>query len=120
MGIVEFRWASAREAAIIAAARIGPNKRSGQGGQGVRTVEQLNSLLAVAESLGYGIRFEWLGGRTGGACEIAGKRWLFVDLALNPVEQLDQVTEALRQDAAIHTAKVPPAAREALGLRKAA
>ena len=86
----------------------------------MHTVELLAQALDVAESLGYGIRHEWLGGATGGVCEIAGKRWLFVDLALNPIEQLDQVTEALRQDTRIHSAALPGALSERLGLRHAA
>ncbi len=86
----------------------------------MHTVELLDRALAVAESLGYGIRHEWLGGRSGGRCEIAGKRWLFVDLALNPIEQLDQVIEALRQDPAIFTVAIPVELRDCLGLRKSA
>jgi hypothetical protein len=86
----------------------------------MHTVELLEHALSVAESLGYGIRHEWLGGGSGGVCEFAGKRWLFVDLALNPIEQLDQVVEALRHDVRIHSALMPDALREQLGLRRAA
>jgi hypothetical protein len=86
----------------------------------MHTIELLAQALNVAESLGYGIRHEWLGGGTGGVCEIAGKRWLFVDLALNPLEQLDQVATALREDVRIHSAPMPPTLRDWLGLRRAA
>jgi hypothetical protein len=86
----------------------------------MHTVELLEKALALAESLGYGIRHEWLGGATGGTCEIAGKRWLFVDLALNPLEQLNQVTEALRCDVRIYPARMPDELREQFELRKAA
>jgi hypothetical protein len=60
------------------------------------TVQLLEVALAVARSAGYEVRMEWLGGQTGGACEVAGRRWLFVDLALSPAEQLEQVVVALR------------------------
>jgi len=73
----------------------------------MHTVELLSRALLVAESLGYEIRHEWLGGGSGGACEFSGKKWLFVDLALNPVEQFEQVIEALRRDPAIHTVSMP-------------
>ena len=54
----------------------------------MHTVELLEEALAVAEQLGFAIRHEWMGG-TGGACEIAGKLWLFVDLSLTTDEQLE-------------------------------
>jgi hypothetical protein len=84
------------------------------------TVEMLYQMLALAESMGYGIRHEWLGGQRGGICEFSGRKWLFVDLALNPVEQLEQVTEALRQDPRIHLVDLPYALREPLGVRRCA
>jgi hypothetical protein len=86
----------------------------------MHTVEQLEQSLALAERLGYGIRHEWLGGAGGGACQFAGRKWLFVDLALSVIEQLDQVNEALRDDPALHLVAVPPALESALGLRRAA
>lgn len=58
-------------------------------------VEKLERLLAEAAQRGFVVRHEWLGGRGGGACEIAGRKHLFVDLALSTAEQLGQVTEAL-------------------------
>jgi hypothetical protein len=59
-------------------------------------VELLEQLLAQAVSKGYIVRQEWLGGRTGGVCQIGDKRYLFLDLALNVAEQLAQVSEALK------------------------
>jgi hypothetical protein len=69
----------------------------------MHTVELREQALALAEQLGYRIREEWLGGSGGGQCEFAGCRWIFVDLALNAQEQLEQVAEALRSDPAIHS-----------------
>jgi hypothetical protein len=61
----------------------------------MHTVELLEEALQTARSLGFTVRQEWLGGG-GGGCEIKGKRWLFVDLSLPAIEQLDQVLSAIR------------------------
>ena len=61
----------------------------------MHTVELLEESVRVAASLGFLVRQEWLSGG-GGACEIKGKRWLFIDLSLSPLEQLDQVLSAIR------------------------
>jgi hypothetical protein len=62
----------------------------------MHTVDLLEQAVAMAESVGYAVRQEWLGGAGGGSCEIRGRKWLFVDLALTPAEQLSQVLEVLR------------------------
>ena len=67
----------------------------------MHTVELLEDALGTAERLGYRTRQEWLGGTGGGACEFAGQRWIFVDLALTAIEQLEQVTNALQNVKAI-------------------
>ena len=61
----------------------------------MHTVELLDEALAVAQRMGFKIRQEWLSG-SGGPCEIKGQRWLFVDLSLPPLEQLDQVIAAIK------------------------
>lgn len=61
----------------------------------MHSVERLERLLAEAARQGFVIRHEWLGGRGGGACEIAGRKHLFIDLALTTAEQLHQVAAAL-------------------------
>lgn len=86
----------------------------------MHTVELLELAVKTAESMGYGIRYEWLGGSGGGACEFSGKKWVFIDLALNAVEQLDQVSEALKADPAIYAIALPPALRRQLGIRRSA
>jgi hypothetical protein len=60
-------------------------------------VEKLERMLAEAMQRGYIVRQEWLDGRGGGACEIAGQQYLFVDLALSTAEQLGQISEALSE-----------------------
>ena len=62
----------------------------------MHTVEMLERMMEAAERAGYTVRLEWLGGAGGGACEFGGRKWIFVDLALSVVEQLDQVAAALR------------------------
>jgi len=64
----------------------------------MHSVERLEQLKRLAEEAGYTIRYEWLGGVGGGACEFAGRKWLFIDLALSVLEQLQQVEEALQAD----------------------
>ena len=73
----------------------------------MHTVELFEHLQDVGRQLGYQIRHEYLGGVGGGRCEVAGKRWIFIDLALNSSEQLDQLVEALQEDPAIHTLSLP-------------
>lgn len=86
----------------------------------MHTVELLEEAIEAAKRLGYNIRQEWLDGSGGGACEFGGKRWLFVDLALNADEQLDQAIAALRADQAIDRLSVSPALGKLLQLPKAA
>jgi len=63
----------------------------------MRTVEIIEEAVAVLRRIGYQIRQEWLEG-SGGACEIAGRKWFFLDLSLSRSEQLEQLTEALQKD----------------------
>ena len=86
----------------------------------MHTVELLEQMIAVAERLGYRTRMEWLGGTGGGACELRGSKWLFVDLALTTSEQLEQVAATLQADPALYVTPLPAGVREALGLRRAA
>src|SRR5436309_15988755 len=66
----------------------------------MHTVESLERLKDLAERAGYTVRHEWLGGVAGGACEFAGRKWIFVDLSLSVVEQLEQLADALHSDPA--------------------
>ena len=84
----------------------------------MHTVELREQALAVAEQLGYRIREEWMGGSGGGYCEFAGRKWIFVDLALNAVEQLEQIAEALRSDPAVGTVTLSRPLRMLLGVRR--
>ncbi len=86
----------------------------------MHTVDLREQALDLAQRMGYRIREEWLGGSGGGQCEFAGQRWIFVDLALNAAEQLEQVAEALRSDPAINAVPLPPVLRRLLAVRKSA
>jgi hypothetical protein len=85
------------------------------------TVELYEGAVRLAESLGYQIRQEVLAGVGGGACEVAGRKCLFVDLTLSPPEQLDQILDAIKSDPGHFLAdSVPGQLRKVLGLREAA
>ena len=86
----------------------------------MHTVEMLERCCEVARQLGYQIRHEWLGGSGGGACEFGGRKWIFIDLALNADEQLVQVTQALQQEPGIHLCQLDGTLSRQLGLRRAA
>jgi len=86
----------------------------------MHTVEILERMLETAERAGYTVRLEWLGGAGGSACEFGGRKWIFVDLALPVVEQLEQVAAALKDDPAAWAADSPLPVRQFLGHRRAA
>lgn len=85
----------------------------------MHTVELLESATKLAAQLGFKIRQEWLDGG-GGACELKGQRWLFVDLSLNTTEQLDQVLSALRGDPRAAEFASPVALQKMLQPKRAA
>jgi hypothetical protein len=86
----------------------------------MHTVDLLEQALALAESQGYIVRQDWFGGAGAGACELKGRRWLFVDLALAPREQLEQVLDAL-SDVVEPQATLPfPELQKVLKLRNVA
>ncbi len=86
----------------------------------MHTVELLDEALRVAQRLGYRVRQEWLGGAGGGACEIRGHKWLFLDLALAPDDQLELVLAALRGEPALTPSALPPSLQQLLNLRQSA
>jgi hypothetical protein len=86
----------------------------------MHTVDALEAALALAKQAGYLVREEWLGGAGGGGCEIHGCKWIFLDLALGPEEQLDQVLDTLRHDPALSGVALPEPLGGLPGLRKSA
>ena len=61
-------------------------------------ITQLEQSIESARHQGYDVRFDWFGGTGGGICQVNGKKVLFIDLALSPVEQLERVRLALDSD----------------------
>ncbi len=80
------------------------------------TIELMEQAIAAAESIGYGIRHEYLGGVGGGACEIGGRKWIFIDLAMSTFDQLAQVVDALRADPATLTLDLSPGLARRVGV----
>lgn len=60
-------------------------------------VEQLEIVLAKLRDRDYVIRHEWLAGSGGGACELRGRRILFVDVAQSHFEQLELASGILNE-----------------------
>lgn len=86
----------------------------------MHTVELLECALEYAESIGYRVRQEWLGGTGGGACEFRGQKWIFLDISLNVSEQLALVMETLRGDPEVSYETAPRWLQRYLGARRAA
>jgi hypothetical protein len=86
----------------------------------MHTVEILEHGLDLASRLGYQIRQEYLGGNGGGGCLLRGKKIFFLDLALDPGEQLDQLIDTLRHDPDSIGLPMPNQLRDMLALQKSA
>ncbi|OHB80397.1 MAG: hypothetical protein A2V98_23720 [Planctomycetes bacterium RBG_16_64_12] len=86
----------------------------------MHTVELLEEAVALAEQVGYQVRQEWLGGSGGGDCEIKGQKWILLDLAVGPLDQLDLVLRVLRREPEASSFPMPNPLRELLALRKSA
>ncbi len=86
----------------------------------MHTALMLEQMVETAERAGYTVRLEWLGGAGGGACEFAGRKWIFVDLALSVAEQLEQVAAALQDDPAAWKQDAVAPVRQYLAHRRAA
>ena len=85
----------------------------------MHSIELVEYALDLAEQLGYEIRQEWLGGG-GGGCELHGRRIFFLDLALPPADQLDQLIEALCREPRAAALPMSPQLRKLLKVRKTA
>jgi hypothetical protein len=86
----------------------------------IHCVELLEMALATASALGYRIREDALGGPSGGACQLKGQKWLFIDPTLSSRERLQLVVDALAADPLTSTVEVPPALTNVIGSRRAA
>jgi len=86
----------------------------------MHTVELLVHALDLAVRLGYSVRQEWLAGIGGGGCELKGRKLLFLDLDLGPVDQFEQVLSTLRHEPDAQKLPMPQELRELLKVRKSA
>ena len=86
----------------------------------MHTVELLNEALETARQLGYDVRHDWLGGNGGGHCLVRGRKWVLLDIAQTPDEQLAVVTDALRGDESATSLKISRELRDRLKIRGAA
>ena len=86
----------------------------------MHTVEMLEHALDLAVRLGYSVRQEWLAGSGGGGCELKGRKLLFLDLDLGPVDQFEQVLSTLRREPEAQKLPMPQELRELLKVRKSA
>lgn len=84
----------------------------------LHTVEVLEIARSFSERLGYRVREEYLGGVGGGACELRGQKWLFLDLSMNATEQLGVVLDTLRSDPSLLLFTPPRCLRGLLDARK--
>ncbi len=86
----------------------------------MHTVELVKEAIRLAGRAGYRIRQEYLGGAAGGGCEFGGQKWIFLDVSLGPVDQLDQILEALRHDCRVLGMPMADELRGRLQTRKSA
>ncbi len=86
----------------------------------MHTAQLLKEALQVAQRLGYEVRFELLGGSGGAACEVKGRKCLFLDLATTPGEQLETVLGELARVPQAPSLAQSDVLRQLLAGRKAA
>ena len=86
----------------------------------MHTIELLALAVQVARQAGYQIRHDWFGGAGGGGCEFGGQKWIFLDLALNPRERLDQIAEVLEADPSLAGLVLPAPLAQVWNYPKAA
>ena len=85
-----------------------------------RNPELLEEAIALARQAGYRVRQDWLGGSGGGDCEIKGQKWIFLDLAVGPLDQLELVLDTLRREPNVVSLPMPYQLRDLLAVRKSA
>ncbi len=67
----------------------------------MHAVRRLQAALELARRAGYQVRTEWLDGVSYPACRLGSRKLLFVDLALDVQDQLEQVLAVLQDDPAV-------------------
>jgi hypothetical protein len=75
----------------------------------IHSVDLLNLALDSARQLGYQVRDVVFGGFPGGACQLKGTKWIFLNSSLPARDRLQLVLEALARDPNCVMANLPPA-----------
>jgi hypothetical protein len=86
----------------------------------MHTVDTLHAAIQFARNLGIQVREDWLDGASGGECEIAGQRWIFLDLSQSPQERLQVVASCLMARPLASQVEMPPELQPLLQVRSAA
>ena len=86
----------------------------------MHTVELLQEAVETARQLGYEVRQDWLGGNGGGHCLVRGRKWLLLDVAQSPDEQLEIVADALRGEKQVAALKISRGLADRIAGRAAA
>jgi len=84
----------------------------------VHTAQLLDEALKLARRLGFLVRHDYFGGSGGGACQLCGRKVLFVDLALWPDEQLQRVLDVLSQEPELQQLTISEQLRQMLQSRQ--
>lgn len=71
----------------------------------MNTIAQLDRWIEIARQQNYEVRFDWFGGTGGGVCELGSRKYLFIDLALTSIEQLELVRSTIENDPSAPTQK---------------
>jgi hypothetical protein len=123
--IGELRWATQTDRDTIrrpilrtpgAAGKALSRKRSPT----MHTVGLLAEATDLARQLEYTVREEYLEGAGGGHCSFGGKKWLLLDVTQSAEEQLNDVTDALRDETGVWRLAVSAPLAEMLQLTRAA
>lgn len=85
----------------------------------MHTAQLLKEALDLARSVGFLVRHDNFGGSGGGACQLLGRKVLFVDLALWPDEQLERVLAILSEEPGLERLSISDQLRRMLWSRQA-
>lgn len=86
----------------------------------MHTAGLLAEATDLARQLEYQVREEYLEGAGGGHCSFGGKKWLLLDVTQSAEEQLNDVADALRDEAGVWRLAVSAPLAEMLQLTRAA
>ena len=86
----------------------------------IHSVELLEMALEAAARLGYRIREDALAGFPGGACQLKGQKWLFLDPSLSSRERLKITLDALAADPSTSTLDLRPEMKQVFQHRRPA